>query len=335
MRWYELIQAIWVLQLAEMLVRGCIPFYPSVLQHVECAIDVAHASWVELCKCDPDRCLISALSNLFLSRTVVCDSVLSSARMKHGTPIPVKLQQRFNVFFAQRMGVSMAVTVKAIQYVYGWNSLSPTQIWHWFWQFQSGRNRVLDLPRKAKENTGRTPQNINKVKELIDQDNRQSISTLSFLTGIPWSMCRKILRWDLKLCKKSAKFVPHLLTEAQMYERFRISSMMLAKIKEEPSFLETVVTMDESWVYSYDPELKCQSNAWLRKGEARPLKVAHPRTVGKVLLVFFWLPRYAALGICARNTEDWQIHRHPQPPTSCHLQKKGTEIPAVLHPSHG
>lgn len=100
-------------------------------------------------------------------------------------------------------------------------------------------------------------------------------------------MCRKILRWDLKLCKKSAKFVPHLLTEAQMYERFRISSMMLAKIKEEPSFLETVVTMDESWVYSYDPELKCQSNAWLRKGEARPLKVAHPRTVGKVLLVFF------------------------------------------------
>ncbi len=166
--------------------------------------------------------------------------------MKRGTQVPVKLQQWFNIFFAQQMGISMSMTVKAIQYVYGNNALGATQIRHWFRQFKSGRNCIVDLPRKPKERTGRTPANIAKVKALLDQDRRHSITCLSANTGIPWSTCRKIVRWDLELVQRSAKFVPHLLKEGEMQKHLRISGLMLDKLRTEPDFLSTVITMDES-----------------------------------------------------------------------------------------
>ncbi len=97
----------------------------------------------------------------------------------------------------------MSVTVKAIQYVYGKISLSPAQVRHWFRQFRSGRNRVVDLPRRSKEKTGCTPDNIKKIQDLLSADKRLSIAALSSSIGIPWSTCRKIVRWDLNLTEDS------------------------------------------------------------------------------------------------------------------------------------
>ncbi len=182
----------------------------------------------------------------------------------------------------------MAVTVRAIQFVYGDAALSAVQIRHWFKQFQGGRDTVIDLPRRVKDKTGRTEANIDKVCTALDQDRRLSITALSVSCDIPWSTCRKIVKLDLKLSRKAAKFVPHLLQENQVQERMRISGNMLNRLQSEPHFLDYVVTTDESWMYCYDPELKNQSSAWLAKGEQRPVKVARPRTVGKLLLISFF-----------------------------------------------
>ncbi len=208
--------------------------------------------------------------------------------MKRPTVLPLKLQQRCNIYFSQRMGVSMAVTVRSIQYVYGDNSLTPVQIRHWFKEFQNGRDTIVDKPRRSKDKTGRTQENIDKVKTALDEDRRLSLAALSVTCNIPWSTCQKIVKLDLKLTRKAAKFVPHLLQESQIKERVQISSNMLAKLRKEPHFLEYVVTTDETWICCYDPELKNQSSAWLAKGEQRPVKVTRPRAVGKLLLISFF-----------------------------------------------
>ncbi len=150
--------------------------------------------------------------------------------MKRPTEIPLRLQQRINIHFAQKMGVPMNVMVKAIQYVFGEHALTSVQIRHWYKLFQNGRTQIVDLPRKAKMRTGRTPANIQAVKDVVSQDKHVTISSISFQTGIPWSTCRKIVRLDLDLVKKSAKFVPHLLTEDNMRERLRISTVMLQRL---------------------------------------------------------------------------------------------------------
>ncbi len=72
-----------------------------------------------------------------------------------------------------------------------------------------------------------------------------------------------------------------------MQERFRISAMMLQRIRLEPDFLDFVITMDESWVYCYDPKTKKQSTVWLTPSEPHPWKPCHPRAIGKLLLVSF------------------------------------------------
>ncbi len=67
-----------------------------------------------------------------------------------------------------------------------------------------------------------------------------------------------------------------------------MSELMLHRLKVDPHYLDQVITMDESWVYCYDPELKTQSSMWLSKTDKCPLKVASPRAVKKLLLVSFF-----------------------------------------------
>ncbi len=147
---------------------------------------------------------------------------------------------------------------------------------------------MLDLPRRVRQRTGRTADNIKKVEDLLKVNRRLTISALSYQSGVPWSTCRRIVCLDLDMVKKAAKFVPHLLNEDNMKERLRIASACLTKINFDTKFLSSVITMDESWVYCYDPELKSQSDQWVKKGERRPVKSACPRAVGKVLLVSFF-----------------------------------------------
>ncbi len=66
------------------------------------------------------------------------------------------------------MGVSMAATVCSTQYVYGDNALSAVQIRHWFKEFQNGRDTIVDRHRRSKEKTGRSQENIDKVKAALD-----------------------------------------------------------------------------------------------------------------------------------------------------------------------
>ncbi len=186
------------------------------------------------------------------------------------------------------MGVTMSVTVKAVQYVYGARSLSAVQIRHWFKLFAAGRTELVDLPRQARKCTGRSAENIQKVKDIVEADRRHTISAVSNISGISWSTCRRIITQDLGLVHKSAKFVPHLLLPEHLQQRLAVSTIMLQRLRTDASFLKYTVTMDESWVYIYDPELKWQSTQWLLPSDPCPVKSARPRAVGKVLLVSFF-----------------------------------------------
>jgi len=48
------------------------------------------------------------------------------------------------------------------------------------------------------------------------------------------------------------------------------------------------VTMDETWLYHYDPETKQQSMEWRHSGSARPKKFRVQKSGGKVLASIFW-----------------------------------------------
>jgi len=53
-------------------------------------------------------------------------------------------------------------------------------------------------------------------------------------------------------------------------------------------FLSRLVTMDETWLYHYDPEIKQQSLEWGHSGSHRPKKFRVQKSAGKFLASIFW-----------------------------------------------
>ncbi len=209
-------------------------------------------------------------------------------KMKRSTAISDKLVQRINIAFCVKLGWTVPQTTAALQAAHGVNLLSKSRIRHWHRQFRLGRTTLVDLQRRPKTRTGHSQTNIDAVKRVVDGDRRLTVAALSTQTGIPPATVHQILRKDLKLERKCARIVPKLLSPAQLRERLHSAQTMLRAIRRSDKVLKTVVTMDESWMYMYDPELHSQSSQWLAQGEDRPTVSRRPRVVGKSLLVSFF-----------------------------------------------
>jgi len=60
-------------------------------------------------------------------------------------------------------------------------------------------------------------------------------------------------------------------------------------LRRDPNdFLSLLVTMDETWLYQYDPETKQQSMEWRHSGSPRPKIFRVQKSAGKVLASIFW-----------------------------------------------
>ncbi len=107
-------------------------------------------------------------------------------------------------------------------------------------------------------------------------------------TGLKHTTVQRILKLDLKLTKKCAKYMPHLLTDHQTQRRLAICDFWSHLRLRTPSVFRVAVTMDESWVYLWDPDSKEHSREWLRQMEPRPQKPQRTLATGKVMLVSFF-----------------------------------------------
>ncbi len=68
-----------------------------------------------------------------------------------------------------------------------------------------------------------------------------------------------------------------------------ISVELLAESEEDPNYLNTIITGDESWICANDEATKVQSSQWIYKGELRPKKAKTARNSNlNVLLILFF-----------------------------------------------
>jgi len=89
--------------------------------------------------------------------------------------------------------------------------------------------------------------------------------------------------------KLSAKWVPKCLNADEKRQRCQSSEQILVFFRRDPNdFLSQLVTMDETWLYHYDPETKQQSVEWQHSGSHRPKKFRGQKSARKVLASIFW-----------------------------------------------
>ena len=114
--------------------------------------------------------------------------------------------------------------------------------------------------------------NVATVKTLIEEDACYTMQGIEELSGIHSSSVLKILREQLGLCKICACWVPHLLTDEQKQSWVRFASQVIEKYdKCDPRRTEEIVTVDETWIYHFQPDSKAKNKFWVSSEVDRPV----------------------------------------------------------------
>jgi hypothetical protein len=165
--------------------------------------------------------------------------------------------------------------------------LKKTQIYKTNRAVKEGK--VIEDQRR---NNGRrkviSPNFIAEITAEVEVDQRITIRKLAAAHGVCMQTIQLTVHEDLDLSKKSARWVPKLLTSGHKEERIRTCKKFLAMIRGRSiAMLDSIVTMDESAVSFHTPESKMQSKQWTKKGQSGPIKAKVHVTRRKQMVLAF------------------------------------------------
>jgi len=134
--------------------------------------------------------------------------------------------------------------------------MKKTAVYKWVKRFSEGRESVTDEERSGRPATSRTEENNTKVRQIVRENRRMTVSSIAEQVNIDRETIRKILTEDLDMRKVCAEMVPKEFTEDEKQRRVTICRDLLER---QDDILGHVITGDETWVYQYNPETKWQS----------------------------------------------------------------------------
>ena len=197
-----------------------------------------------------------------------------------------KMVRNFIISLA-KTGMKAKEIKEMVEKAYPGKGLKKTQIYDIIKGVKEGKDMTDQRKFNAKK-TKRTPLLIAKVEEEIERNRRLTVKELSRLFDRTETTIFRVLTKDLGLVKKSAPWVPKLLTDEQKAERVRCSQGIINLSKKAGmGNLKKVITMDESAVSFHTPETKRQSKQWIKKGEPGPVKAKVHATRTKQMVVCF------------------------------------------------
>jgi len=133
-----------------------------------------------------------------------------------------------------------------------------------------------------------TPEIIDQTHELILEDCWILAKSIAEQLGVSREWVGSIIHEDLDMQKLSARWVPKCLNADQKRQWCQSSEQLLEFFLRDPNdFLSRLVTMDETWLYHYDPETKQQSLEWRHSGSPHPKKFQVQKSAGKFSPRFF------------------------------------------------
>ncbi|GFS12329.1 histone-lysine N-methyltransferase SETMAR [Elysia marginata] len=155
--------------------------------------------------------------------------------------------------------------------VLGENAPSIPTIRKWVKDVSEGRDGMEDEPCPGRPVTACGDANISKVLVPWSDDRRKTCEEISKDTSMSRTSAFRVLTNKLNNNKKFSKCVPYLLTDELEESRVNFSRNFLGRFQtEQNDFLGRAFTVDETWVYYWDPETKRQSAERRDFDEPRP-----------------------------------------------------------------
>ncbi|KAJ4431362.1 hypothetical protein ANN_19959 [Periplaneta americana] len=187
-----------------------------------------------------------------------------------------------------QIGKTATETHGMLVQVYGREAVSRKCVYEWFKCFREGKETIEDEPRSGRPSTSRTPEMIEKERQMLAQDRRLTLRLIAEELDISKDTVHTIIRDDLGKRKICSRFVPHKLTDEQKAKRMETSGGFISMCDQDPLLLKTIVTGDETWCYQFDPESKRQSMSWCSPTTPRPKKNRLQKSKVKTLLIAFF-----------------------------------------------
>ena len=188
--------------------------------------------------------------------------------------------------------------------VYGEDVMSLKQVIFWCNEFQQGRSSLQDRQRTGRSPSPHSQEHAHRVEALIRGDRRIKVREIALQIGISKSAVHRILS-QLNFRKVSARWVPKELTDDHKLQRQQMSQNLLQRFNDESgatvgpggdggldteheSFLDHLITGDETWVHHYTPESKKDSMIWKRPSSPPAKKFKTQPSAKKLMATVFW-----------------------------------------------
>ena len=102
---------------------------------------------------------------------------------------------------------------------FGNYALGRTQTFEWLSRFKNGRMSLEDDERSGRPSSGMTPENVEKVRQAIQEDRRWIVEDVCNVVGLTYGTRQRILVGEPNMRRIAAKFDPIPLTEDQKRQR--------------------------------------------------------------------------------------------------------------------
>ena len=150
--------------------------------------------------------------------------------------------------------------------MYDDGAIDYTTVKRWVKRINDGQEELAESdfcsrPRNDRPSSAHSSANIDQADALIKKNRRITINELAESLGVSARSAVKIMD-TLGYSKVCARWVPKQLTEAHKQSDLEACSKLLKYCHSDKTFLQRIVTGDQTWVHHFKPESKRASMEW-------------------------------------------------------------------------
>ena len=198
------------------------------------------------------------------------------------------IQSRCYTSLRLKLGYPIAAIHDDLVKVFGHKAPSRRTLYMWAEQVRKGTFSIEKDAYLGRSISSSTPENVAVVNHIVRRNPRATVRQIAEDTEIPKTTVHRILKDYLKLRLVNLKWVPRVLSEEQKHERVRLAQKLLTSIREDPSFLDRVVTGDETWIHYIESGGRRANQVWLGDDEPIPTRPRTIKTSKKVMYGIFF-----------------------------------------------
>ncbi|UYV75597.1 hypothetical protein LAZ67_13000696 [Cordylochernes scorpioides] len=162
------------------------------------------------------------------------------------------MDQRTCIKFCVKNEIKCADAFRMLTVTYEEATLDRSNVYRWYKMFSECREDVNDEERARRPSTSTTDEKINEVEKMILDNRRITVREVAEDLNISIGSCHSIFINDLGMRRVAAKFVPKLLNCDQKQHRMNIANEILNSVRDDPNFLQRVITGDEAGVVHHE-----------------------------------------------------------------------------------